>query len=236
MAEELKRQDRIEVKEVIAMLLSAIGIGFVMSFRSWGDTALDVAVGLTTLIVLSMAAFAFLLIRTWTQKWIALRKGYLTKYTIHKYTLPISLFMAFFTNGIVPFISLGELKIKESKRLRLGAFRYGLNYSDLAIIGIAAPVSMILLMILIKPIFLVTHNPLIHKITLTAAAITAFGMLPIKGQEGFDILYHRRWLFVIVFAFVLIYFLLILLSGVFSYVVAAIIAIAAAWIYKEFIN
>mgnify|MGYP001229525742 CR=1 FL=1 len=47
----------------------------------------------------------------------------------------------------------GELKVKESKRLRLGAFRYGLNLQDLAIIALAAPVSTILLMLIIKPIF-----------------------------------------------------------------------------------
>lgn len=236
MLDEMKNHKHIQFKELISMFLSALVIGFVMSFRSWGTDAIDIVMGITTFIVLTLSAFVFIIIRTWTQKFVALKKGYLTTYTFHKYTLPISVVLTFFTNGIIPYVSPGDLKIKESKRLRLGSFRYGLNYSDLAIIGIAAPVSMILLMILIKPLFLITNNTLINKIIWTAAAITFFGMIPIKGQEGLDIFFYRRWLFVITITFVIIYFLLILISGVFSYVIAAIIALGVAWIYKEFIN
>lgn len=234
MLDELKNHSRIQVSEIIAMFLTAITIGFIMSFNSWDLE--NVFTGLFTLILLTIVAFSFLLIRTWSQKYIALKKGYLTSYTIHKYTLPVSFFFAFFSNGFIPFVSVGELKIQESKRLRLGTFRYGLNYIDLAIIGLAAPISMILLMIVIKPLFLATSNPYIHKIVLTAAVITFFGLLPIRGQEGFDIFFYRRWLYFLSLAFVIVYFVLILFTSVFSYVIAALIALGIAWIYKEFIN
>lgn len=231
-----KDYTHIRAKELLSIFITATIIGFIMSFRSWGKEDIDIVLGFTTFVVTALAAFAFFLIRLWSKKFVALKLGYLTTYTIHKWTFPISIFMVIFTNGFVPYVSTGDIKIKESKRLRLGWFRYGLNYTDLATIGVAAPISMVILMILIKPIVLITGNFYIMKILQTAAAITICGMLPIYGQEGFDIFYFRRWLYVIVLTFVVVYFLLILTFGIFSYVVALILAIAAMWVYQSQLN
>ncbi|MBD3209099.1 hypothetical protein GF367_01615 [Candidatus Woesearchaeota archaeon] len=236
MQDETKHYTRVGYKELLAMLLTAAVIGFVMSFRDWGQDTIDVTQGVTTLIVASVTAFTLILLRTAAQKWIALKMGYLTTYTFHKYALPASFFLAFFLNGLLPYVSPGNLHIQASKRLRLGTFRYGLNYEDLALISLAAPAVCVLLMILVKPIYLATNNILIHEVVQTTAAVAVFGLLPINGQEGFNLIYFRRWLWVITFMFVGVYFLLILATSVFSYVIAVIVAIAAMWVYQAYLN
>ena len=221
-------------KEVAAMLLTALTAGFIINAHDWiskGQVTVDYL--LWTFLTVAFASFAIIMLRTVAQKWLAVRLGYLTRYTVHKYGLPVSIFLAIFLKGIIPYVSPGDLRITESKRLRLGAFRYGLNYKHLASIGIAAPMACVLLMIPLKPIVLATESLFVTKILHAAAAIAFFGLIPINGQEGFHILYYRRWLWVFVIIFVGVYFLLILLGGVFSYVVAAILAFAATWFYKK---
>lgn len=234
---EHKNLTKISHKEILAMFISSLVIGFIINFRPWFKAGkVELSFFLISFIAAVLSAFAIIMIRVWAQKFIALKLGYITTYTVHKYSLPASIFIMFFINGLIPFVSPGELKIKESKRLRLGSFRYGLSYQDIAIIGLAAPVSTILLMLLIKPIFLITNNILVDRIIQSAAAITFFGMMPIAGQEGFSALYYRRWLYVMSITFIIIYFLLILTSSVFSYIVAAVIAVGVFWLYQEHIN
>jgi hypothetical protein len=227
---------RIQPKELFAALVSAFFIGFVISFRDWGRATLDVTAGMEALVVSAVVAFAIILLRVAAQKWIALKFGYLTTFTINKYALPTSIVLAFFLNGIIPFTSAGEVRFKESKRLRLGQFRYGLNMQDVSVISLAAPAVCVLLMLIVKPIFMASDNFFIHKIIEVAAAIAFFGMVPINANEGFHLLVYRRWLWVLTFVFVGIYFLLILTAGVFSYIVAIIIALAAMWVYQSYFN
>lgn len=226
---------RIQPKELLAALVSAFFVGFVLNLRQYVRTA-DFTIFLESLIVSAVVAFAIILLRVAAQKWVALRFGLLTTFTINKYALPTSIILAFFLNGAIPFTSAGELRFKESKRLRLGQFRYGLNMQDLSVVSIAAPAVCVLLMLVIKPLFMVTDNFFIHKIIEVAAAIAFFGLVPIHGNEGFHLIVYRRWLWLFCFIFVGIYFALILTAGVFSYVVAALIALIAMWVYQAHYN
>ena len=237
MSEELKDFGKVTYKELFSIVIVSFFIGIIMNVYFWykqGSMLLTDMV--LSFIFTFLAALIIFLIRLWAQKKVAAKKGYITAYTIHKYTLPASIFLTLFFYGFIPYVSTGDLKITISKRLRLGSFRYGLNYKDLALIGLAAPVSTILLMILIKPIYLATGNGFIHSFVQTAAAITICGLLPINGQEGFSIFFYRRWLYVIAITFAVVYFFLILAAGVFSYVVAAIIALLMFWIYQQEFN
>ncbi len=227
---------RMQPKELLHVLISSFFIGVVISFRDWGTQSIDVAAGLESLIISAVVAFAIILLRVMAQKWIALKYGLLTTYTIGKYTLPISIFLAFFLNGFVPFTAAGEIRFKESKRLRLGQFRYGLNYQDMAIISLAGPVLCILLMFIIKPIYMVSENFFIYRIIEVIGYVAFWGLFPINGNEGWHIFYYRRWLWITTFVFVGVYFFLIVAAGVFSYVVAGVLAIIAMWVYQSHFN
>ena len=229
------RLGAISLQEYLSLFASALAIGFVMSFRSWGATSLNVVAGVTHWVFYSLFAFLFLLIRLSAQKFVALKKGYLLSYSAHRFTLPISIFLAFFSFGFIPFLSVGEVRVNPSHRLRLGTLFYSLNYGDLALIGLAAPLSLILFMVVLKPLFLSSFaHDLLVRIVLLAALISVSGLLPIVGQEGLAVLYYRRWLFILSFSFVVIYFVLVLLAGVFSYVVAFLLALLVAHIYKTY--
>ncbi len=227
---------KFQKKEIISLLISSVVIAFVLSWRDWGDQTVDVSVGLTSLIVSFIVAIAIILLRVAVQKILALREGYFLTYKIHKWGLAGSIFLAFFLNGAVPYVTSGELTIKESHRLRLGSFRYGLNYKDLAKIAIAGAAVCVLLMIIVKPIYLLTQNLLIYKIIQVSGAIAFFSLIPIPGSGGFDIFYYRRWLWVLVTAFVGTYFALILYAGLFSYIITTFIAVFATIVYVKQID
>lgn len=227
----------LRIRELIHMFISAVGVGVIINFRSWikmGQVAVDYM--LTSFLVSALAALAIIMLATVVKKKLAYRQGYLTTYVVHRWGLPASFFLMIFLNGLVPYVSPGELRYKESKRLRLGAFRYGLNYVDLAVTSIAGPLTCVLLMLLVKPVYLATNNMLIHKIIEVSAAIAVFGQVPIIGSDGWYQMHYRRWVWVITTSFVLFYFLLILATGVFSYVIAAILAIVALIIYQGHIE
>ena len=237
--DETKDHVSITQKELLAMFVSAGVIGFIVTVAlqvRQRSEIVDVPAGLFLFFICALAAFALIMLRTAFQKRIAFRLGYLTSYTIHKYALPVSLFTTVFFNGWVPFVSPGELKVRESKRLRLGAHRYGLNYGDLTIIGATAPLVCMIVMIFIKPFYLITESYYLHSIIVTTAVIAISGLIPINGTEGFAILYFRRWIWVVLTVFVVSYFLLALATHVFSYLIALLLAGIVYWIYTVYLD
>jgi hypothetical protein len=120
--------------------------------------------------------------------------------------------------------------------MRLGAFRVGMNTVDLALISLAATVVCVLAMILVKPLWLFSNSLLAKKIVATTAAIAIGGLIPITNSDGFRMLYYRRWLWVWVLLFTIIYFILILIGGIFSYVVAFVLGTIGLLVYLKFLD
>lgn len=225
------------VQEYVHILLSAVVIGVALNFRDWVTMGLvEIDYMLASFFLVVIIAFILIVLRTLTQKYIAYRQGYLTTYTVHKWGLPISIFITFFFSGAIPYVAPGELRITPSKRMRLGAFRYGMNNVDLALIGIAGTVICVLAMILVKPFWFMTNSLLVHKVVATTAAIAIGGLIPINGSEGFRMLYFRRWLWVWVTLFTVIYFVLILSVNIFSYVIALILGFIGLIAYMRFVE
>ncbi len=225
-------QARLKKGEVIRLVIASIVTGFVMSFWNWGSgSAIDVAYGLMVLLFSIMIALIIIFLRTAVQKLLAYKLGYNVNYDLSRWGLAASIFITFMTNGVVPFISPTGMIIDENKRLRLGSFRGGLKYSDLAKISLAGPLVSVLLMILVKPIAMISQNYLILKIIQINAALSFFMLLPIPDTEGFHVFYYRRWLWLFSISFVAFYFALILFMGVFSYVVAILLAAFVTLIY-----
>lgn len=228
---------KIEVKELAPIFVGALIIGFVLSFRDWGSETLDVAAGLSSLLLSTIIALCVIVIRLLIQKWLALREGYIITLTFHKWGLVASIFLAFFTSGFVPYVTPGELKVQMSKRLRLGAYRYGLNHGDIAKLAVAGSLFSVLLMILVKPLaFAFPESFLIYKLVQVNAAIAFCSLMPLPGSDGFWLLYHKRALWVFVIAFVGLYFFLILQVMVFSYVLAVVLAILVTFIFKKWFD
>ncbi len=223
------------VQEYLHIHLSAVVIGVALNFRDWvvrGVVEIDYL--LASFILVVIIAFILIVVRTLAQKYIAYRQGYLTTYTVHKWGLPASIFTIFFFSGAIPYVPPGELRIAPSKRMRLGAFRYGMDNVDLALIGLAGTIVCVLAMILVKPFWFLTNSLLVHKVVATTAAIAIGGLIPINGSEGFRMLYYRRWLWVWVSLFTIIYFVLILSLSIFSYVIAFILGLVGLIIYLRF--
>ncbi|MBN1275192.1 hypothetical protein JXA12_02780 [Candidatus Woesearchaeota archaeon] len=229
---------RFKRKELLHALITAAAIGIVMNFRNWYvQVEIPLDEFLASYLIVFLTALAVLLLRVAAQKWVAYQAGYHATYTLHKWWLPLGFFLTVFIYGAVPLVAPGAIHVQESKRLRLGAHRYLLNLKHLAMIGLAAPATCVLLMAFLKPFALAAPGPGLDLVIKTVAAIAFFGiLLPFSDTEAFHILYYRRGLWFFSVAFVAAYFGLILIAGVFSYVVATAFGLFLLWIYRNHLD
>ncbi len=221
-------------KELLKLLVASFIAGFIISFRDWGEgSVVDVSRGLEVLLFSSLIAVIIIFLRVAFQKFVAFKLGYEFDYDLSRFGLALSILITFLSYGFVPFISPFKLEIREVKRLRLGSFRGGLNYKDLAVISMAGSLFSVLLMLLVKPVFLFSNNFFVFKIIVLNAALSVSSLFPVPETEGFNIFYYRRWLGVFVLSFTAFYFFLIIFFGFFSYFVSLVLASITTYFYVK---
>ncbi len=221
-------------KEVLAVFASSLAAGFVLSFRSWGDPV-DVSVGLQNLLFAIIISFLIIFLRVFLQKFYAERMaGYSAVYSVHRWGLPASIFLAFFTNGFLPYVAPGALTLRVSRN-RAGSFRRGPNFDEVSLVAVFGVLASVIVVVLVRP-FLVAGYSWASSVTFYAAAIGFFGLIPIPGSEAFVLFYHSRSLWVFVISFTLFYFLLVLYGGLISFLIATVLASVITYFYVKYVE
>jgi Zn-dependent protease len=154
----------------------------------------------------------------------------------------ITLFLAFLSNGYLPFLAYSGVYIYHLKLERLGRFRYYTNLSEHATISMMGPMANLLLAIVFK--MLIPLNPFwMYKAMVINLLLALMNMIPIPPFDGADIFYWStlRYAFCVVF-FGTLAFLLYLTNMVWDAVWIAALLGAVGWfifgtrISKEFFD
>ena len=224
-------------KELGYMLITIAVAAFILSFK-----LVDVGGGyVSNFVLIAVISLVSFLIHFSAQKLVALKLGYDSRYKYWLNGVLLSLVVCFFTYGYFPLFFTGSLWCEDVSKLRVGVFRGGVKHKDLGIIAFAGPLSNIILVGLLAPVFIATQSQFFKTAIIINLLIAVFSLLPIPtfeklrqfkgGTTGLYLFIASRWVFVLVFATVLAFAALILLFQFFSYFVALIIGAVVTIIY-----
>ncbi|MBN2459436.1 hypothetical protein JXB28_04075 [Candidatus Woesearchaeota archaeon] len=214
-------------------------------FLRWGIfelvRGLSVVDYFANLMIIFIALFIFLLVHFSVQKLVALRMGYSSEYKYWVNGMIIGVIMCFFTYGYLPLFFPGALYYDIIPKLRMGVFRGGVKHKDLGLIAFAGPLTNIILVGLIAPLYLATKSQFFFSLVVLNLLIALWSLLPIPtfeklrqfqgGTTGLYIFIASRWIYIFVLASVIGFAALILLFKIFSYLLALAIGIVVAIIY-----
>ena len=222
-------------KDWKVFLISVIVSGFILSFRFWGTDSFNATEGISNFIIFTLFFMIIYLIFVSLQKFTAINLGYDCRLDMWPYGPVIGLFITFISYGMIPFIYLGTVVLKAEPRLRLGEHRLGVNMKDLMLVGLAGPISvLIVLLVFLQLLYFVTGNELVKQFIISGAWILLFTSLPLPKTNGANVLLKSRKIWFFYFLFSLVLFLLVRALNIWAYVVAILLALLLLWVVKKF--
>jgi len=214
--ERIKRDFTFHFDELKGLAIATLVLAFVFTFREWSLINLFYAI---LIIALS------LIVHISAQKIVGLHLGVKVEFKLWWYGLLASLIAVFLSNGRVWWIIVpGGFITSIIAKYRLGKFRYGLGYHLMGVVGLTGPVASIILGSIFKNINLYTPitSPLLDKVFVFNLVYAVFSLLPIPPLDGHYTFFAGRLTFAFVAGSIVVYCLLILLLGVYSFIWALI--------------
>jgi Zn-dependent protease len=245
-ASRIESRFRFTVKELSSLLITALVSAFGVTIaKGWNVFDLvggsGVAPYVLNLLLVAALILVCFLIHFSAQKVVALKLGYSSEYKMWLNGLLLGPIICLFSYGYLPLFFSGTLFYDVVPKLRAGVFRGGVKHKELGAMAFAGPFSNIVLVGILAPAYLATKAPFLKTFIILNLLVAVFSLLPIPtfervrqfsgGTTGLYLLIASRWVFVLVFAIVLAYSLLIILFSLFSYILAIIIGIVVAVIY-----
>ncbi len=207
----IKDHFRFEKQEVSFLIPAVLLTAFIFSFRDWGETQLDLALGLRNFfLVLIIAALSFVARLSW-QKIFALKEGHKAEFKGWWAGLIIALVVAFLTAGRLPLVLIGGIVASFMVRQRLGEFRYGFSYFDNALIsfcGIAA--NLVLALLFSLGLYFFPENYFFTKGLWLNWIMALCAALPLPQLDGLNIYFGSRPLYYFTLAVVAVFGILLL--------------------------
>ena len=241
LATRAENRFRFSKKELIQLTITVLVAAFILSFRKWGGEEFSFEEGLANFLIIAIIVFVSFIIHFSTQKLVALKMGYESRYRYWVNGLLISVIVCFFTYGYFPLFFTGSLWHDVIPKLRIGVFRGGAKHKDLGYIAFAGPFSNMVIVGLLTPIYIATDSSFVYTIIVANLLIAVFSLLPIPtfekirqfkgGTTGLYLFIASRWIFVLVFVTFLAFAALILLFQVFSYIIALLIGAIITIVY-----
>ncbi|MGE0793578.1 MAG: hypothetical protein AB7V77_05365 [Candidatus Woesearchaeota archaeon] len=190
------------------LLISAIFFFFI-----WAFTDLNFTTGILTaifcLVVTSITLFLFIAI----PKIVAIMRRCKAKYRGWTIGLLFSFVISFLSYGLIPVIFPGIIEVESILRLRHGEVFHYERKKDVFWTLISAPITNIILVLLLKPIYNMFPNPFIYYIMVLNALMAVVAMLPLPENIGSHIFYvKKRWYFSLLFFFILFLILVLIKS------------------------
>jgi len=215
---------RFDKEEIKTIIILALAFGFMFSFKEWGVDQFEVVSGLLNWLNTSIIALLSILVSVTAYKVAALYYGFKAEIKIWWYGIIFGLLIVFVTRGNLFFLAGMGVMYHHLAALRLGVFRYGLNYWDQAKCTYAAALATLLLAMLLKifsagavvvPVG-IAGPALIEKAIQFNLWYVVFSLLPIPPLPGTVAFYASRTWYVFVYGCILGYSILVLGAGIYS--------------------
>lgn len=226
----IKKDYRFRGEEITSLLVCVLFAAVIFSFKDWGEP-FNFSTGFLHLFeVFLIALLAFFLHET-AHKLIALKWGYKSEFKISWLGLTASLILAFVSGGNLAILLPGGLFLAHHIRYRLGEFRYGLNYNEMALVALIGPVTNLLLAALFQwGLTISPENYFLQKgfiLNLTLAICT---VLPLPTLDGFSAFFGSRGFYIFSAILIIVTGLLLLTFSLLPAILFAAVAGFLAWL------
>lgn len=251
----MTKEKIIDTKEIFSLIVGALVLGFIFSFREWGYGTINTDLGLSNLMRATILSLIVLMIyqlshkliarkfeldskfRVWSAKrfWftksakIKERKIFGITVKTVKLGVIIPLFFAFITNGILKFATVGTSELTPKKGRNVGREYKHLSEYEEALIHLVGPLTCLLVALIFK------QFPGFDKLVEISYMLAVFSMLPLPGLDGSKVFFGSFPLYICSGIFILLTVILMqilspILTLIFSILTA--IFILALFLYK----
>ena len=202
---------RFNKQEISGLVFAILVTGFVFSFRDWGEDQFSVAIGLSNLGLLCIAAGISFFFRVACQKLYALSQGYDAQFKVWWLGLLIMLIVSFFSFGLVPLVLIGTVVTSLRVKQRLGEFRYGFSYGENSTISLWGVMGNLIAGILFAiGLHFLPQSYFFYKGLLLNLVMAFFAMIPLPQLDGLKIFFGSKGVYFFVFGTVILAAVLLL--------------------------
>ena len=183
-------------QELIGLVVAVLLVGFIFSFRDWGEDAFNFVIGLKNFILTIAAAGIVIIFRFACQKVYGLAEGYKVSFKPWWGGYVIALVLAFVTRGYVPLVLIGTSGAAFISKHRMGEYRYGYSYWNQGIIGMWALYASIIIAALFSfAQYIFPESYFFHQGVVISLVMGFCALLPIPDAEAYAIYYATPWLY-----------------------------------------
>lgn len=220
MFESINKYLQFQKKEIRDIIITALIIGFIFSFKNWGVISFDLGIGLTNWFGMILVALLALLVHIVVQKIVAIRKGYTVRYKMWIIGMLIGLYFCFISGGSWIFFLPGGIIFSAIAHKRLKYKQPAYQQRDAAFVSFFGPLSNILLAFIFHLLILSgVSNLLIEKAVFLNIFLAVYTILPLPQLEalfgklkigkpanldGFTILYYSRAFYIFALLFIIL--------------------------------
>ncbi len=183
--------------EYTIFLIAALLAGFVFSLRFPGE-AFSLGRWFGYFVWGTIVAFGSLLIRVAWQKLVGLKRGYYVEYQLLWGGIAASLLVSIVSLGYVPLLVFGAVTTTFMVRHRLGEFRYGTSYQDVAMVVMwSVIVHLILAAVFAFLLYAFPEMVLFKKAMMINLMFAAVTLLPFPTLDGIQLFFGDLNMYII---------------------------------------
>lgn len=205
LADRIKRYFGFNAGEIRALLITIFVYGLIVSFSF--DLPEGNIKGWFYFLIPSFLIVALaLIVHVAAVRIDSLRRGYKAEYQMYFYALVFALIASIISRGRLFILIPGVIIFHVLEGLRLGKFRYGINWIEIRWSVFLGPLANVLLALFFRVLSNLGHfagNPLLEKVVLVNLSFAFFSMLPLPDFEGLYIYYSSALVYAFTFSFLI---------------------------------
>lgn len=228
--DRIRHEFQFSPEEVKGLVLAIIILSFSIGFNDGSDT-FELNHWLINFINCLLVVTLSILTRETAHRIFAIRSGHKAEFKVWPLGLGIALAAAVISYGKIPLLVYGGFLMSYVPRQRLGYFRYGLSFQNMATVALWGNLSSVLLALLFKIAYTASPTPLLKLAITVNLMMACLNMLPFPPLTGSIMFFASRTYYIfslilIVSASLMIFFLSnILLTIVGSLLLAGLAAL-----------
>jgi hypothetical protein len=190
--------------ELRALLITILVYGLIVSF-SFDLPELSMLTWFGYLLPSILIAALAILVHVAVVRIFSLRRGYRAEFRMNFYAMAVTLVISIISRGQLFFIVPGITIFHMLEGLRIGKFRYGINWWEVRWPVFWASVANLVIALifrLISNVGVFSANPLIEKMILVNLSVALFAMLPLPDFEGLYIFFSSPLVYSFTFSIV----------------------------------